>query len=167
MAAIEWDEEIAGPLLEGEGERILFDLAEAAVADISELLRAEVEARAPEGVTGALRGSIVSEVEGRPLDGLRGEVFSESPYAAAVEEGRAPGGFPPWRPGSPLHAWVRKRMGVSDREAGHVSYLVARSIARRGIQGRHMFRDALAASEGRIEERVRRLGGEIAEALGG
>jgi len=30
-----------------------------------------------------------------------------------------------------------------------------------------MFRGALAASQGRIEERVRRLGEEIAQALGG
>ncbi|MBI3024095.1 MAG: hypothetical protein HYY66_00175 [Candidatus Tectomicrobia bacterium] len=167
MATIEWDEAISGPLLEGEGEEILFTLAGEAVADIAGLLRAETEARAPGGVTGALRGSIVSEVRGGTVDELQGEVFSRSPYAAAVEEGRAPGSFPPWRPGTPLHAWVRRRIGVADREAGRVSYLVARAISRRGAPGRHMFRDALAASRGRIEERVRRLGEEIARALGG
>ncbi|MBI3127901.1 MAG: HK97 gp10 family phage protein [Candidatus Tectomicrobia bacterium] len=164
---IEWHQEIEGPLLEGEGEEILFRLAERAVADIAGMLRAEVEARAPGGVTGALRGSIRSEVRGGSVEELQGEVFSLSPYAAAAEEGRAPGGFPPWRPGTPLHAWVRRRTGAPDREAGRVSFLVARAIARRGMPGRHMFRGALEASQGRIEERARRLGEEIAAALGG
>ncbi|MEK6711813.1 MAG: HK97 gp10 family phage protein, partial [Nitrospinota bacterium] len=148
MFDVTWDVEVAGPLLEGRREAILFDLAEEAVADIAGLLRAEAEARAPGGVTGALRGSIVSEVRGDTLERLRGEVFSESPYAAAVEEGRAPGSFPPWRPGTPLHAWVRRRTGASDREAGRVSYLVARAIARSGPRGRPMFRGARAARQG-------------------
>ncbi len=172
MAGEEWSVEIGreGPLVEEDArpEEAVFAAAREALEDLAELLRREAAERAPRGATGHLRGSIAASVRGRALDSLEGEVGTPAAYAPAVEFGRRPGGpMPPWRAGSALFRWVRGTLGAGGREAERVSFRVARAIGRRGIPGRHIFRDALAGSLGRIEERLRRLGLEIARALGG
>ena len=159
-----------GPLAEGgEGlTRRVFEAAREAVGDIADYFQREVVRRTPSGATGALRASIRARVRGQTLDALRGEVASPLAYARTVEYGRPPGSsIPPWRAGSPLYLWTRRRVSVGDGEVERVSFLIARAIGRRGIRGRFMFRDAFEAGRGWIEERVGRLGEEIARRLGG
>jgi hypothetical protein len=58
-------------------------------------------------------------------------VFSDKKYAIPVEFGRRPNGkLPPWREGTPLHKWVKDKMGTDVSP-----YLVARSIAKKGTKG--------------------------------
>lgn len=156
-----------GPLLDPAFDVAaeMFTAAERAVGDAAGIVAARVRARTPEGAAGRLRGSIAAEVRGRTLDTLRGRVATPLAYAAAVEQGRAPGGFPPWKEGSSLFSWVSQKFGGG--EAGRISFLIARKIARHGTRGAHMFRDGLQESLPLIAERFQALGAEIARRLGG
>ncbi len=161
--------ERAGPLA-GDGADpagVVFEEAARAVGDIVEMIHARAAAGTPRGATGALRGSIVSEVRGSALDSLRGTVATPLAYALPVEEGRGPGRRPPSGPGSSLYGWVERVLGVSGGEARSAAFLIARAIGRRGTAGRHMFRDALEKSMGPIARRVERLGADIAGRLRG
>ncbi|MDA1001505.1 MAG: hypothetical protein O2807_13440 [bacterium] len=157
----------SGPLLDPafDAEAEMFAAAEAAVEDAAGMIAARVRARTPEGASGGLRGAIAAEVRGKSLDTLRGRIAASLPYAAAVEQGRPPGGFPPWRPGSPLFRWVSQKFGSG--ETARISFLVARKIARRGTRGAHMFRDGFQESLPLIAARFQALGAEIARRLGG
>jgi len=141
----------------------------AGLEQILEVLRSEIVARAPVGATGALSRSIEASMSGNGVD-VTGIVHSGLPYAAAVEEGRAPGTPPPWEP---IALWVRetpagRRITMAVREAymrrlrhGRTQraalsferdavYLVRRKIAGRGTQGARMFAEGLRASHGRL-----------------
>ena len=157
----------SGPLIRGGFEEIIFREAESAVRDIAGILEREIMNEAPQGATGALRGSIVSEVRGRNLETLRGEVAATADHAASVLAGREPGAMPPWGEGSPLIRWVRTKLGVSGGESKRVSFLVARAIARKGTKGRDFIGRAMEKSQSAIDERIRRLGADIAEKLSG
>lgn len=74
--------------------------------------------------TGILRSRIKFDT----VNGGHGaRVYPNSNYAQWVHEGRSPGKMPPWREGSNLARWAKRR-GISP-------YLVARSIARKGTKG--------------------------------
>ncbi len=75
--------------------------------------------------------------------------------------------MPPWRRGSPLFTWVKRKLGVRGGQTARVSFLIARSIARKGTEGSGFFRRALEQSQSAVEARVRQLGADIAEKLGG
>lgn len=143
-------------------------LAHEAMDEITGMLRREVMARTPVGASGNLRGSIFTEIRGENPSVLRGVVASRVPYAGYVEFGRrAGGGIPPWREGSSLYRWVAHKLGPPDGSIERVSFLVARSIARRGIPGRRMFARAFEENRSRIDKRIRELVDEIARRVGG
>mgnify|MGYP001562129445 CR=1 FL=1 len=137
-----------------------------AVSSIVEDIAGEARQRTPVGVSGILRASIDTRVTvGRDASTLvMGEVFTgaQAPYAVFVEGGRAPGKFPPWGPGSSLALWVQRIIGDV-----RLTFLIARAIARRGIRGRHMFRDALEQVRPTIEPRIAAAVVRISQALGG
>ncbi len=148
-------------------ERV-FHLAHEAMAEITGMLRREVMTRTPVGASGNLRGSIFTEIKGENPGVLRGVVASRVPYAGYVEFGRRAGGrMPPWREGTSLYRWVAHKLGPPDGSTESVSFLVARSIARRGIKGRRMFAQAFEDNQRRIDGRIRELLDEIARRVGG
>lgn len=114
-------------------------------------LRTNILPNVPVGVTGRLRGSIDTEVKtlghfnitGRVGSNLRDEV-----YPAVMELGRSPGSMPPPHK---LARWVHIVLGVPAEREMAVAYLVARSIARRGIKGREFMKKGLEASLPKIE----------------
>lgn len=159
--------EAKGPLFDGSYEEIIFSETERAFVDIGRIVETAWARRAPEGATGALRGSIVAEVSGNSLNTLRGRVFPAAPHVRAVEFGRRPGAMPPWGEGSSLHQWVERKLGVGSERSVSVSFLIARAIARRGVSGQGIFTKALNDSQGAIEERIDLLGARIAEKLSG
>jgi hypothetical protein len=61
---------------------------------------------------------------------LKAEVKPNVDYALFIHEGRRPGKMPPWSRGTQLNRWATKR--------GMNPFLVARSIARKGIK-KHPF----------------------------
>lgn len=64
------------------------------------------------------------------------EVRNDAPYSGVVEYGRRAGARAP--PRAEIARWVQRRMGLSEKEARSVAFLIARSIKRRGLKGRHI-----------------------------
>ncbi|MCS7257287.1 MAG: HK97 gp10 family phage protein [Thermomicrobium sp.] len=118
-----------------------------ALAMMGAIAQREIARAAPAGATGILAHSITWEVRG---SGWRSSavVFStdEPLKVLAVEYGRRPGKFPPWREGSALALWVKRMLGGDER----VSFLVARAIARRGTKARRFFERGATQAEPKI-----------------
>ena len=96
---------------------------------------------------GPLRASIHQEVYGSPVDGLTGEVATGAlDYAWSMEEGRPPG-IPVSEQGQEALDLWSKRKGP-----GVPGYVLARSITRKGIKGRHFMRDGFAKVKARVEK---------------
>lgn len=91
--------------------------------------------------TGVSRGSVFTEINGSPIDGLTGTVGSAQESVAVWEWGRRAGATPP--PISAIQQWMHRRMGTTDRG---VAFLIARAIGRRGLPAHNTFRNA--ASKG-------------------
>lgn len=65
-------------------------------------------------------------------------------YAPVMEYGRRPGARMP--PVAPLKDWVKAKMGITKQsDIDRAAWAVAFSIARKGIEPRYFFRDALKA----------------------
>ena len=94
--------------------------------------------------TVALARSIVSEASESSA-----RVFSPLNYALPMEEGRRPGA--PMPPPEALRGWARRHGFVGSL------FVLARSIARRGIKGRFFLRAAKIKTEARMPEFLREL----------
>jgi hypothetical protein len=133
----------------------------AAMREADALLATQVEAYTPVA-SGLLAGGI-THVEDVSDTGVIGTVFSSSPYAEAVELGTKPH-FPPI---APLVDWVIQKLGVPEKDARGVAFLVARKISRVGTKGHHMFSRALDKQEAAVraifERALTRVVARIAE----
>ncbi len=111
-----------------------------------QLLQGQVSDRAPVNV-GALRDSINHQIIS-PFPNLVGAVGTPLLYGVVMEHGREPGGKMP--PVDAIKLWVVRKLGLSGDEATSVAWAVAKSIAKKGIEGRHYFKEGLEASEPHI-----------------
>jgi hypothetical protein len=115
-----------------------------AMTEATLLLEREVKQRTPVGATQAARGSIQSATEmvrGRTLE-VRGQVSSALPYIVPLEKGSRPH----WAPIGPLKLWALRKLGDEG-----LAYAVRAAIAKRGTKPANMFKDAMAASKGKLE----------------
>jgi hypothetical protein len=98
---------------------------------------------------GHMRRSISSKVNSNVGSEITGQVGSnlDSIYPSAMERGRQPGKMPPVEA---LMRWVELKLGVPEADVRGVAFVIARSIARKGIQGRFFLAKALAVSVERI-----------------
>lgn len=98
--------------------------------------------RGPETL-GVYRGSLsqrlVAKVEQSGKDTMA-SLGSPMIYARAWEYGRPPGKQPP---SAPLALWAKRVLGVSEKEAQSVGFLIARSIGKKGRTARPFLRPAL------------------------
>lgn len=136
---------------------ITLDETEKVLETIAARLEKEVVERTPAGVGGAagLRGSIHGEVVsfGMPV---KAQVGTPLEYGEVVEYGRRPGKAMP--PVDPIAKWVRSKLGITDRkEARSVGFAIARTIAREGTEGAHMFENAWKDNERWVENQLRDL----------
>lgn len=156
---------VAGKNARPEAEA--FAAAEQGLTETVGFLHKQVVEKTQRGATSFLRGSIHSEVRGQTLESLRGVVGTPAKYADVVERGRRAGRpMPPSGVGSGLWLWVRRKLRVPEGEARGVAFVIARSIKKEGIEGKHMFRDALRDNRARIQARMRELGFRLARRLG-
>lgn len=96
---------------------------------------------------------------------LSGRVFSSLPQAIVMEEGRR-AGAPISRAGqAAILLWVRRKFGLSGKEALSVGYAVMRKIRTQGIEGRHYARAGFQAAKPRVETIFIQLTAAIAEGL--
>lgn len=82
---------------------------------------------------------------------LEGRVFSSLPYAVVMEEGRQPN-RPIGRAGiAGIGLWVRRKLGLSGKDAQSATWAIATSIARKGIPGKFYAKAAFTKSQARIQ----------------
>lgn len=99
----------------------------------------------------ALLNSISTQVvsEGSPMV-TTGHVYSELPYAEVMEDGRQPGKFPPR---DAIEPWVAEKVmggalgrapkGTKEQQIRSLTFVISRSIAKKGIKGRKYFLRAM------------------------
>lgn len=71
---------------------------------------------------------------------LKKEIVYPAPYAVVVHNGRASGHpmYSGW-----LHKWVRRKLGITDeKKVKSISYAIAKTIEKRGIEPTPFLRDA-------------------------
>ncbi len=131
---------------------------------VGAVIQREMVPEAPTGADSRLAGSIEANVGNQspfPTDVRVGPTVQ---YGAPVALGRSPGTMPPWRVGSSLHRWVSLVMNV--RNPDSVAFLVARSIARRGIDANPFHIRGLKKSAGGAGREFARAAREIARSVG-
>lgn len=123
---------------------------------ITAFLEGEVKQRMPTD-TGILRSSIFGEVNvtGMAVEGL---VSTPLIYGSPVEEGRRPGAKQP--PSAALKQWAQRKLGDE-----RLAFVVARSIAKKGIEGKHMFRDAWQQNTNKVKQLLDEIGVHVSEEL--
>lgn len=111
----------------------------------------------PVGMSGLLRGSIFTEIQGQNAN-LTGIVSTPSPYAESMEEGTKPH----WAPIEPLKLWAMRRLG--DEE---IAWAIRDKIAKVGTKGHFMFKKAFEQSSGFIAQQHQFLIERIRQRIGG
>ncbi len=90
------------------------------------------------------------EVTGTGVDVL-GRVFNPMAHANPIEHGAHwPGAMPPV---DALVLWVRRKLGVAEKEVRGVAFVVARALKRRGLAPRNMARDGVESVRGAVRAR--------------
>lgn len=171
----------------------LFDfnrIAEAMLPEVQKAMehaRGQIQRLLPDGATGNLRRAPKAMAEIVPGLGVEGRVdvseqagnrgASPATYWQFVENGRAPGKFPPWsKPTDALFLWAQRKMNnsraeqkqkrlsikkrkegdkvvltKSERQIQSFAFLVARKIALHGTKAQHPFERGWKASEKRVQ----------------
>ena len=111
--------------------------------------------------TGALRQSITTVVDTRPPFPLWVTVGPTVGYGRYVEFGRKPGKMPPI---SALEPWVRLKLKAKNPRA--VAFLIARKIAREGIDPQPFMTPGAKKAGPKIKTILTRLGADLKKAWG-
>lgn len=155
-----------GALFSGKALEIIQQDLDQFVTMATIFLSAEVQKRTPQGVMGyqgGLISTINSEVAGKGTPLVKGIVFHGSKYGDVIEKGRTAGkGMPP--KGS-LVRWLEVRLGLSEKEAQRIEFVVRRKIGMKGTKGAQMFEKALTDNLGKLETMAQSVGLKIAEEL--
>ena len=127
------------------------------------LIEREVKEKTPVGVGGGggLRGSIAAQSPEISSDIVLGVVGTSMAHAIPVEIGTKPH-FPPIQP---LEDWVIHKLGVAEKDAHGVAFLVARKIAARGTLAIGMFHRTFSANQAKVEQIFSGARQRIAERL--
>ncbi len=158
----------SGPLLAGKSAQTIQSNLDKAITAATLLLYAKVTSYTPQGVFGAqggLLGSIQQDVRGKGTPVVHGIVQSAHEYAEVIEKGRRPGkGMPP--KGS-LVRWLMdpRKLGLDQKTASKIEFVVRRSIGRKGFEGAHMFEKAWKENQSQIQNIFERHGLKITEEL--
>lgn len=107
--------------------------------------------------TGLLRNSIKTEVGTGGGIGLHGKMYSPLEYAPVMEFGRKPGTMPPV---DQIERWASLKLHKQG-----LGYVIARSIANKGIKGHHFFQAAADQNRAAIERLMERTLGDVTRAL--
>lgn len=113
---------------------------------------------------GALRNSIGSEVIHESATSIVGRVGSSlksEQYPAVMEFGRRPGAKMP--PPDALERWVHLKLGTV--EGSGVGFVIARSIARKGIKGKRFMKRGWEAGKAQVNKFFEEALEKIADAL--
>lgn len=103
--------------------------------------------------TGVARASIGMKIDG--LTAIIGSILAGKATAGGavgypwfIEYSRKPGRLPPPRV---LRQWIRRKMGVAEKDIDHVEFLLRRKIAAKGTIARPFLEPALTSSKTEID----------------
>lgn len=88
----------------------------------------------------------------RHVRGVGGELVNTAPYAGIIEHGRRPGA--PGPPLEPIYQWVRRKLGIDDR---NVAWVIRNAIHRRGLRPRFIMRRTFRQMQGWFREEALKL----------
>jgi len=131
------------------------------------VIEGEIKPITPIGVSGFLRNAVsgkVTEPGGKVtgIVGIGAPLSVKAVYPNVMEFGRKPGPVPPGN----LERWVQRKLRVPAANASQVAFMVARSIARKGIKGKFMFKKGWDAAEGRVKGFFEKALEDVVEDLG-
>ncbi len=155
-----------GKIFEGKGPEIVNENLTAAMYEATSFLEREVKRRTPQGVFGAkggLRSTIRGEVEGKGTPLIKGIVAHTSVYGDVIEKGRTAGKT--WPPEGSLLRWIEVKLGVDERTAKRLEFVIRRKIGKKGFPGVYMFENAFNENWTKIQKIFDRCGFEIAREL--
>jgi hypothetical protein len=156
----------SGALLNGQAPQIVQKNLDKAIVEATLFLWREVQSRTPQGVSG-YQGGLISTIQhvvtGKGTPAIKGVIAPGKPYGDVIEKGRTAGkGMPP--EGSLLR-WLEVKLGLSEKEAKRIEFVVRRKIKAKGFEGAHMFEQAFKDNLSRVEAIFTRAGFTMAEEL--
>ena len=113
-----------------------------------DFVRGQVAVRTPVNV-GTLRDSLNYQIIS-PFPNLVGAVGSPSVYAPVMEFGRKPNSRMP--PVDAIALWAVRKLGLSPEEAEGAAWAIAKSIAKKGIEGKYMFKEGFEVSTPHVNQ---------------
>ncbi len=133
-----------------QSPEIVADELTRATWEASLLMEREVKENTPVGIGGGggLKGSIAAQEPEASKNGILGITGTPMAHAVPVELGTKPH-MPPIQP---LADWAQHKLGVSEKEARSVGFLIARKISKKGTEGAHMFERAFNDNESQVEQ---------------
>jgi len=166
MTQIRIDISTKGALLSGKSPQVIQAGLDRFVTSATMFLDVEVKKRIPQGVYGAqggLLGSVQHEIQGKGTPIVKGIVMSAQKYAEVIEKGRSPGkGMPP---AGVLVRWLEVKLGLDEKTARRIEFVVRRKIGIKGFEGRHMFEKAVTENQARLDQMAQAAGLIIATEL--
>jgi hypothetical protein len=142
------------PELIARAEKTRGALGKAAIAAARKFCALLVQKTDEMGITdtGALKNSWRAE----KLPGGGATVYSDCPYAGIVELGARP--HPVSQAGQDaIASWAIRKLGVSDKEAKSVAFLICRKIAREGQAPRYLVQNQLPKAIAYFKEELERI----------
>lgn len=157
-----------GPVFEGKAPEIINAALSGFITEAVVYLKREVKRGTPTGVYG-VQGGLLSrighEVTGKGTPLVKGVVGHTSPYGDVIEKGRTPGKAMP--PEGTLVRWLEVKLGLDEKEAQRIEFVVRRKIGRKGFAGAAMFEHALERGWPAISSMAERAGFDLARSLNG
>jgi hypothetical protein len=116
-------------------------LDETEIAMISSLFMFQelIQAKTPVNF-GTLRQSFIPSKPLQRGQSITGNVSTSLAYGIVMERGRTPGSKMP--PVNAIELWVRRKLGITGDESRGAAFVIARSIAKKGIKGVFMVENA-------------------------
>jgi hypothetical protein len=108
--------------------------------------------------TGALANAFSTKVS-RGSRAIKGEIVNPLVYALVMEKGRRAGARQP--PTDAIQFWVTRKLGIRGKAAEQLAFVIARSIGRKGIKGRHMLEKSMETAE----PSIRRIFAKVPETV--
>lgn len=102
----------------------------------------ELAPKAFSTLTNSIRGFVIGRLKRMVAPGVN--------YALPVETGRAPGRMP--GTGNGLQEWVRQKTGYSGNQLERTTFLIARSIARKGTKAQAYMQPAAEEMRDRLHQ---------------
>lgn len=124
----------------------------------------EVVEKAPRGVGGA--GGLAGSIHGQIIemgDGFMDRIGTPLEYGAVIELGRRPGKKRP--PIAPIELWARRKLGLPPDKAKRAAWAISRVIARRGFEGRFMFKRTFDELDGWIMAQLKTIPKRVVERI--